>query len=167
MQTLVEKSIEDFFVFSRIATLHVHMHTQTHIRRAVLKWICLFSIINLTSFSEPLAQSLFPPKSEYNNTSTNDKETVSQYFFLKVFPGSLLVTLQVMHNFNLFFLCSSGAVRKQYLGFWKADVSCKPICSVLFRSRVCIDPCCHCSGSASGMQYAPHLYLLENSEPNI
>lgn len=100
MQILIEKSIEDFFVFSRIATLHVHMHIQTHTRSAVLKWFCLLSIINLTSFSEPLAQSSFSPKSEYNNTSTKDKETVSQYFSLKIFPGILFVTLQVMHNFN-------------------------------------------------------------------
>lgn len=100
MQILIEKSVEDFFVFSGIATLHVHMHTQTHTRSAVLKWLCLLSIITLTSFSEPLAQSSFSPKSEYHNTSTKDKETVSQYFSLKIFPGILFVTLQVMHNFN-------------------------------------------------------------------
>lgn len=75
-------------------------HAHTHTRSAVLKWLCLLSIITLTSFSEPLAQSSFSPKSEYNNTSTKDKETVSQYFSLKIFPGILFVTLQVMHNFN-------------------------------------------------------------------
>ncbi|XP_035746035.1 probable G-protein coupled receptor 83 isoform X4 [Egretta garzetta] len=42
-----------------------------------------------------------------------------------------------------------GAVRQQHLGFWKADVPRKPVCSVLLRSRVCADPCCHRSGSAS------------------